>query len=581
MHHPSACIYRTVLQPQKISRKTSKTNASRSTHGKGGLPPGTGSDTPILWRQGSAFIRWAIYACLLFLLFPSILPAAQVQLAWDPNSPEADGYHVYQRKDGEAYDYNTPVWASDTNGSIDTSCTIDGLAEDVTYFFVVRACDGPIESGDSNEVQYRTFSNRSPVARTGGNQKVTAGSLVNISGAGSYDQDGESLTYDVQQTNGPDVDLNCSGAQCSFTAPNVAGRTTALIFDLTVSDGSGLSDTATTIILVDPVSSQGGEGGVGDPGAEDGNNGPELPALTAPANGGSNVQLAPWLRTSAFSDPDGDGHLLTQWQITETDTGIEMMDLVSINRYLTDLRVPQLILNPKTQYSARVRFFDHLGRSSQWSEPTTFTIGEDSGDLNHNQIPDNLEVSEHTDMNDDTIPDIDQPADIKSVSIANGQYLVGITVAGNGNGISIDAVTSVDPKVLDTPPDPGVQLPLGLLNFKIRVSQPGETVDVTLYLSDPLDTQLASWMRYDSIYAWRNSSATTVMDAQGFVVERSLQDGGEEDADGLANGIIIDLSGPSYRNSNSSSLITGPNNDPVASGSGGGGCFIGSIFGAN
>jgi hypothetical protein len=459
------------------------------------------------------------------------------------------------------------------------------LAEDVTYFFVVRAYNGQIESGDSNEVQYRAISNRAPVAMTGGTQKVTAGSLVNINSAGSYDQDGGSLTYDLQQTHGPNVDLNCSGAQCSFTAPDVAGRTTALTFDLTVSDGSGLYDAATTIILVEPVPAQEGEDGVADPGATDGNNGPELPALTAPANGGSNVELAPWLRTSAFSDPDGDDHLLTQWQITETDTGIEMMDLVSIYRYLTDLRVPQLILNPSTQYSARVRFFDHLGRSSQWSEPTTFTIGEDSGDLNNNQIPDSLEVSEHTDMNNDTIADIDQPTDIKSISIADGQYLVGIAVSGSGNGIGIDAVTSVDPDVLDTAPDPNVQLPLGLLNYKIRVSQPGESIDVTLYLSDPLDTQLASWMRYDSIFAWRNSSASTVMDAQGFVVERSLQDGGEEDADGVANGIIIDLSGPSYRNSNDSSLTgPGPNDDQVASGGGGGaggGCFIGSIFGVN
>ncbi|MGD9223271.1 MAG: hypothetical protein PVH22_08500, partial [Desulfobacteraceae bacterium] len=142
--------------------------------------------------------------------------------------------------------------------------------------------------------------------------------------------------------------------------------------------------------------------------------------------------------------------------------------------------------------------------------------------------------------------------------------------------------SSVDPKGLDIAPGPEVQLPFGLLNYKIRVPQPGDRVDVTIYLSDPLDTQLASWMRYDSLKGWQNSSANTVMDTQGFVVERSLQDGGEEDADGVANGFIIDLSGPSYRNSNESSL-TGPGlgNDPAASGGGGGGCFVGSIFGAD
>ncbi|MGD9215946.1 MAG: hypothetical protein PVJ84_14095 [Desulfobacteraceae bacterium] len=583
MQLPSERAYRTGLQSRKITSQSSETNTSPSTRYIGGHPLATGSDTPILSRRGIEHIRWAIIACLLFILFPSILPAAQVQLAWDdPNSPAANCYRVYQRIDGDGYDYNAPAWASDTNGSNGTTCTIDGLTEEVTYFFVVRACDGLVESGDSNEVQYRALSNRSPVAMIGGTHTVTAGSLVILNGADSYDQDGDALTYDFQQTSGPIVDLNCSGAQCTFTAPGVTGSTTALTFDLTVGDEKGLYHTATTTVLVEPATSQGEGGGVDDPVADDGNNGPELPVLTTPANGESNVELMPRLGTSAFSDPDGDDHLLTQWQITETTSGIVVMDLVSMSRYLTEMRVPQLVLNASTQYSARVRFFDHLGKSSQWSEPTTFTIGEDSGDLNNNQIPDNLEVSEHTDMNNDAIADIDQPTHIKSVSIADGQYLVGISVTQNSNGIGIDAISSVDPKGLDIAPGPEVQLPFGLLNYKIRVPQPGDRVDVTIYLSDPLDTQLASWMRYDSLKGWQNSSANTVMDTQGFVVERSLQDGGEEDADGVANGFIIDLSGPSYRNSNESSL-TGPGlgNDPAASGGGGGGCFVGSIFGAD
>ncbi len=577
MHCPTACFHRTVFKPETPSRKSVKKIPLQPADGNGKSLFITQERSKGRTLPGNIVLRWAIYACLMILLCPSILPAAQVTLAWDPNSTSADGYNVYQRKDGEEYDYNSPVWGTDGGTNV-TSCTIDGLAEDVTYYFVVRACSGPTESNNSNEVVFRALSNRSPVAMTGGNQQASAGSAVKLEGAGSYDQDGDSLTYHFLQTSGPAVDLNCSGTQCTFTAPEVFGRTTALTFELTVGDGNGLFDTATTIVLVNPPNTKDAAGV--DDGTPDGNRGPGLPALMAPGHGETNIEIAPWIRTSAFHDPDGDTHVLTQWHITDAATGTEIMDLISIDRNLTDLQVPQLILEPMTQYAARVRFFDHLGRSSQWSEPAIFTLGEDMGDLNKNRIPDNLEVSQHTDMNSDAIPDNEQSNIIKSVSIKDGLYLAGVSIENSVNAVGIGGVTSVDPNTLDIAPDPGVSLPVGLLHYKIEVAQPGDSVDVTLYLSEPLDSDLVQWTRYDIIEGWQNSSATTVVDAEGFVVERSLKDGGEEDGDGVANGIIIDMSGPLYGPNHSSSL-TGADDGPASPGGGGGGCFIGSIFGTN
>jgi hypothetical protein len=75
--------------------------------------------------------------------------AASVTLAWDANDPAPDGYRVFQRIEGEAYDYSAPVNTEPITG---TTYMVDGLAAGEKYFFVVRAVVGDDESGDSNEV---------------------------------------------------------------------------------------------------------------------------------------------------------------------------------------------------------------------------------------------------------------------------------------------------------------------------------------------------------------------------------------------------------------------------------------------
>ena len=75
--------------------------------------------------------------------------AAQVTLAWDANSPAPDGYHLFQRTEGGTYNYDSPVWSGTA-----TTCTIDGLADGSTYYFVARAFKDGDQSGDSNQVTY-------------------------------------------------------------------------------------------------------------------------------------------------------------------------------------------------------------------------------------------------------------------------------------------------------------------------------------------------------------------------------------------------------------------------------------------
>lgn len=74
---------------------------------------------------------------------------AEVSLAWDPNDPAPDGYRIYQRADGQSYDYNQPCWTGPG-----TTGTVYNLEWDTTYYFVVRAYAGSLESADSQEVSF-------------------------------------------------------------------------------------------------------------------------------------------------------------------------------------------------------------------------------------------------------------------------------------------------------------------------------------------------------------------------------------------------------------------------------------------
>ena len=89
--------------------------------------------------------------------------------------------------------------------------------------------------------------NHPPVAQAGPAQTVQAGSLVQLDGAGSFDADGDPLTFEWSQRSGPLVTLSDAAvARPVFTAP--AGSATRT-FALTVSDGLASASATVTIIV--------------------------------------------------------------------------------------------------------------------------------------------------------------------------------------------------------------------------------------------------------------------------------------------------------------------------------------------
>jgi len=95
----------------------------------------------------------------------------EVTLNWDCNDPSPEGYRIYQRTEGNPYDYSQPVWT----GAKSTT-TVYNLDYDTPYYFVARAYAGADESADSNEVSFFA-PGASPTAYTISASAADGGSL--------------------------------------------------------------------------------------------------------------------------------------------------------------------------------------------------------------------------------------------------------------------------------------------------------------------------------------------------------------------------------------------------------------------
>jgi chitinase len=99
--------------------------------------------------------------------------------------------------------------------------------------------------------------NQPPMAISGPDQRVSEGDLVTLNGSGSFDQDGEivSYTWGIEDSDeeAPAISLNGRDSSiATFTAPMVVGSVDAnsYLFELTVTDSDGLKGTNTTKVVV-------------------------------------------------------------------------------------------------------------------------------------------------------------------------------------------------------------------------------------------------------------------------------------------------------------------------------------------
>ena len=176
--------------------------------------------------------------------------------------------------DSSTTDEDTPV-------AITLTASDDDVGDVLTYFVVSGPSNGSL-SGSSPNLTYTpdpdyngsdsfTFKandgtdvsntatisitvnpvNDMPTANAGTDQTVIDTDVVNLDGSGSSDTEG-AITFSWSQSSGIPITLSDSSASNpTFTAPGVS-ISNDLTFDLTVTDGGGLTDTDTIIVTVDP-----------------------------------------------------------------------------------------------------------------------------------------------------------------------------------------------------------------------------------------------------------------------------------------------------------------------------------------
>ncbi|WP_054693178.1 choice-of-anchor U domain-containing protein [Desulfosarcina cetonica] len=397
---------------------------------------------------------------------------------------------------------------------------------------MVRAYEGSLESADSVEVHYA----------------APAASTPDPVDAPDTDGDGipDSLDDDNDNDGMPDVWEAYYG------------------LDPTTNDGAGDLD-GDGISNLDEYRAGSEPDDAGDGTA------PAQPQTVAPVEG-EIVSLTPSLETEAFFDSEGDAHTATQWQIyatgtsdatdTDIDNGACVMDVISDSQ-LTRLKVPLLVLSGDQTYQWRVRFFDSSGMVSPWSEISTFTT-EAAGD------------------------DTDLPATQKALegppsAAANVTLLTSISVEGNDCSASIEQVTVVDPAGFEVDETTPSDLPTEMVVFKLTLDKVGGSVEVTVQFSGAAPAD-AEWIKYDSVNGWQTYADLAEFASGRNSVTMTLQDGGFGDADGTANGIIIDPSGLSTDTTDTTdsaastiSSSSSTESSGGGGGGGGGGCFISTI----
>ncbi len=99
----------------------------------------------------------------------------------------------------------------------------------------------------SAQAAFTLETNLPPIANAGDSQMIAPGAIATLDGSGSYDPDGDALSYAWTQTGGVAVSFTPTLSRTTFTAPTQSG---ALTFTLAVSDSHSLSSDDTVVINV-------------------------------------------------------------------------------------------------------------------------------------------------------------------------------------------------------------------------------------------------------------------------------------------------------------------------------------------
>jgi formylglycine-generating enzyme required for sulfatase activity len=145
--------------------------------------------------------------------------------------------------DGDALTYSWQVVQSPVNVVVDGANAARASVSLTTagdYRFRLQVSDGQATTQDEVTITISAAADQPPIARAGADQQVSVGSLVTLDGSGSYDPEGQALTYRWSVGRTPDGHLLLSDSLAvrpTFTA-NQAGE---YVFALVVGAGGAVS----------------------------------------------------------------------------------------------------------------------------------------------------------------------------------------------------------------------------------------------------------------------------------------------------------------------------------------------------
>jgi hypothetical protein len=219
-------------------------------------------------------------------------------------------------------------------------------------------------------------------------------------------------------------------------------------------------------------------------------------------------------------------HLRTEWQVSQdSDFSTLVMHVGSTLDNLTVYQIPTLVLEPATTYYWRVRQVTSNAKQSDWSEVWAFTTVA---------APDEQGVDGVLYIRPEGEPDAS--GEEIALKTAIGDAGVKIKVIRVSSGVVAQTVKELDPNTIPDSVNKPASFPLGLLGFKLIV-EPGAFAQVEISFSGAVP-QDADWYIYNVEEGW-HPYAGAIFSRNRRSVTLNFQDGGIGDADGVANGIIV------------------------------------------